>query len=119
MEYVKLEWPDYQQYQDEDWWGDEAFVVDDGGNSFAFVPADRVREEPSEEGHYIVEKMEIHRQKVFIDKDDADSAREAVDLVQDGAGVYVGDLGSSSFYTDWAAPDDLMVYDGDTNEKLR
>ena len=44
MQYTKLEWPEYQQYEEEPWWDDEAFVTYHNGSPVAFVPKSRVKE---------------------------------------------------------------------------
>ena len=47
-------------------------------------------EEPPTDGdHYIVERLEVHKQRVVVQKDEASSPKEATRVVLEGGGEYL------------------------------
>lgn len=90
--YIKIDWPEYQSYMDEDWWDKEVFMSETpGGHPVAFIPEARMDPEIAEDD-YVVNRLEIYEQPVVVSADEVRSPEEAVEIVKEGGGHIISHM---------------------------
>ena len=136
---MKVDWPEYHKFQDEDWFDEEAFIAQGVSTPQALIPEERWKatlpsdspidtgaihdDEPDDDpltdgDHYIVERLEVHKQRVAVRKDEASTPKEAARVVRDGGGEYLP-MQSDSYVKDLMdheGPVQWRIFDSETTD---